>query len=191
MGDARALESVVSPTIDLKGPCEFQCSGNAGPSQGVKPLPARRRAHDDRMTIGELARTTGTKVETIRYYESVGLLPNPARSPGNQRLYTKALLDRLGFILHSRDLGFRLADIRQLLALIDYPDRSCTEADAIAKRHLRGIQSRITRLEALKLELERMVTECQHGRIGDCRVIEVLANHKNCLHDDHVGAELD
>ena len=148
-------------------------------------------AREDRMTIGELARETGTKVETIRYYESIGLMPEPARSAGNQRLYNKALLDRLGFILHSRDLGFRLADIRQLLELNDDPERSCTEADAIARRHLRGVRSRIARLEALQLELERMVSECQHNRIADCRVIEVLADHKNCLHDDHAVSDND
>jgi len=154
-------------------------------------LSAHRDAREDRMTIGELARETGTKIETIRYYESIGLLPKPARSAGNQRLYDKALLDRLGFIRHSRDLGFRLADIRQLLALTDDPDRSCAEADTIARHHLRTIRSRIMRLEALQLELERMVSECQHGRIADCRVIEVLADHKHCLHDDHAATEDD
>lgn len=153
-------------------------------------MPAGRTDYDD-MTIGELARTTGTKVETIRYYESIGILPSPARSTGNHRLYNKVLHDRLAFILHSRDLGFRLSDIRQLLTLIDDPERSCTEADAIARRHLRGVQSRILRLRALKLELERMVSECQRGRISDCRVIEVLADHRNCLSADHAAAKID
>lgn len=137
-------------------------------------------------TIGQLAKRTGTKVETVRYYERIGLMPNPLRSDGNQRRYDRRHLDRLGFIRHSRELGFPLDDIRKLLDLIDDPSRSCSQADGIARRNLRAVETRIARLEALKNELNRMIAECAHGRIAECRVIEVLADHEQCLHDDHL-----
>ena len=138
------------------------------------------------LTIGRVADATGCKVQTIRYYEQIGLLPEPARSEGNQRLYGKATIDRLAFIRHARELGFRLEAIRDLLSLADRPDQSCEAADAIASQQLREVEHRIARLQALKLELERMVVQCHGGRIADCRVIEVLSDHSLCQTDDHV-----
>ena len=84
------------------------------------------------MKIGELARVTGTKAETIRYYERVGLLPKPGRTEGNYREYGPRDLDRLNFIRHARGLGFQIADIRSLLDLGEHPERDCAEADRIA-----------------------------------------------------------
>jgi DNA-binding transcriptional MerR regulator len=139
----------------------------------------------DVSTIGELARATDTKVETIRYYESIGLMPAPMRSSGNQRRYDRQHRSRLAFIRHSRELGFRLEDIRSLLALCDNPGHSCDDADAIARQNLQAVASRLARLEALKVELARMVSECGHGRIAECRVIEVLADHAHCVYGDH------
>lgn len=138
-------------------------------------------------TIGELARRAGCKVQTIRYYESVGLMPPPARSAGNQRLYDRADVDRLGFIRHGRELGFSLTAIRELLALADDPEHSCTEADRIAKLRLVEVEGRIVRLEALRRELRRMIRQCRGDRIADCRVIEVLSayDHEQCLSDHH------
>ena len=136
-------------------------------------------------SIGHLSRETGTKVETIRYYEKIGLMPEPFRSAGNQRLYGPEHIDRLAFIRHGRDLGFGLAAIRELLSLTDSPDATCERADAIASQHLREVETRIARLQALKRELTRML-DCQHtGQVADCRVIEVLADHRHCLSDDH------
>lgn len=142
---------------------------------------------DPTLTIGRVAKAAGCKVQTIRYYEQIGLLPAPARSDGNQRLYGKADIDRLAFIRHARELGFRLEAIRDLLSLSDRPEQSCEAADAIASQQLREVERRIVRLEALKLELERMVAQCQGGRIADCRVIEVLSDHSLCRADDHVN----
>ena len=85
------------------------------------------------LTIGTLAKKTGTKVQTIRYYEQIGLLPEPGRSAGGQRRYGDSELDRLSFVRHARQLGFSLDAIRELLDLSDHPDKSCAEADAIAK----------------------------------------------------------
>lgn len=141
----------------------------------------------DEFTIGELARGTGCKVQTVRYYEQVGLMPEPRRTRGAQRRYRRRDLERLGFIRHARELGFGLEAIRGLLALSDEPERSCQAADAIARAHLAGIESRIARLEALKAEMERMIAECGGGRVADCHVIEVLAahEHEHCIARDH------
>jgi DNA-binding transcriptional MerR regulator len=138
------------------------------------------------LTIGKLGEAAGVKVPTIRYYEQIGLLPEPGRSTGNQRLYGKAALDRLAFIRHARELGFPLDAIRDLLSLSDRPDQSCAAADAIARVQLAATRARIARLRALEGELERMVVQCAHGTIADCRVIEVLGDHAQCAHD-HAG----
>jgi DNA-binding transcriptional MerR regulator len=141
------------------------------------------------LTIGALAKKTGTKVQTIRYYEQIDLMPEPGRTEGGQRRYSHAELDRLSFIRHARQLGFTLEAIRELLDLSDHPDRPCHDADAIARRQLRQVKLRLARLEALRIELERMVLECGGGRTVDCRVLEVLRDHAECLtaHDE-IGA---
>jgi Cu(I)-responsive transcriptional regulator len=139
-------------------------------------------------SIGDLGRRTGTKVQTIRYYEQVGLMPEPARTEGGQRRYGERHLNRLAFVRHSRELGFSLEQIRSLLDLSDRPDRTCAEADAIAKANLHAVRRRIRSLKALQEELERMVAECAGGRVCDCRVIEVLSDHAKCLHEEHQTA---
>lgn len=135
------------------------------------------------LTIGKLGEAAGVKVPTIRYYEQIGLLPEPDRSAGNQRLYGQSALDRLAFIRHARELGFPLDAIRDLLSLSDRPDQSCAAADVIARAQLGEVESRLARLTALKGELERMVVQCAGGRIADCRVIEVLGDHSLCATD--------
>ncbi len=137
------------------------------------------------LSIGDLARRTGVKVPTIRYYEQIGLLPLPPRTAGGQRRYGEDELKRLDFIRHARDLAFDIEDIRQLLALTGAPQRSCHEADSIAIRHLAEIAARIRRLEALRDELQRMVDECGHGRICECRILEVIGDHGQCGHEMH------
>lgn len=138
------------------------------------------------LPIGELARRTGVKVPTIRFYEQIGLLAAPPRTEGNQRRYGKAEIDRLNFIRHARELGFEVDHIRELLAMAQEPQASCHQADSIAKAHLREVDRRIERLQALRGELSRMIDECGHGRICDCRIIEVLADHRQCA-SDHVA----
>lgn len=135
------------------------------------------------LSIGKLSQATGVKVPTIRYYEDIGLLPSPARNAGNQRLYGEAERERLAFIRHSRELGFSLEAIRELLGLADDPERSCAAADNIARRQLAEVKSRISRLTALQSELERMLEQGAHGRIRDCRVIGVLGDHSLCAHE--------
>jgi DNA-binding transcriptional MerR regulator len=135
------------------------------------------------LTIGKLGVAARVKVPTIRYYEQIGLLPEAERSLGNQRLYPQAALDRLAFIRHARELGFPLDSIRDLLGLSDKPEQSCARVDSIARTQLQAVEDRITRLQALKAELERMITQCAGGRIADCRVIEALGNHPLCAAD--------
>lgn len=132
------------------------------------------------ISIGELSRRTGVKVPTIRYYESVALMPAPPRSEGKQRRYGEPEVSRLAFIRHARDLGFGIDAIRELLAMSAQPEQSCAEADRIARRHLSEVDRRISQLVALRTELQRMVDACGHGRVCDCRVIETLADHGQC-----------
>lgn len=142
----------------------------------------------EKITIGEASRKSGVKVPTIRYYESIGLLPAPRRSDGNQRAYEASDLRRLAFIRHARELGFEVDAIRTLLQLQDEPHQSCASADAIAKARLADVEQRIRSLTALKGELEAMVEGCGHGRVDQCRVIEVLADHGQCEHPHRLPA---
>lgn len=136
------------------------------------------------VTIGEASRASRIKVPTIRYYEEIGLLPSPPRSDGNRRLYDADDLRRLRFIRHARELGFEIEPIRQLLALSGHPTRSCAGADEIAATHLADIDHKIARLTALRDEIARMA-DCGHRRVADCRVIEVLGDHGECLNEEH------
>lgn len=131
----------------------------------------------DAMPIGALARETGVKIPTIRYYESIGLLAAPPRSGGNRRLYDSSATDRLLFIRHARELGFEVDAIRELLALAEQPHRSCSKVDALARAQLEAVTSRIERLTALKSELESMIRSCAKGRIAHCRILDALSNH--------------
>lgn len=128
------------------------------------------------ISIGELARRSGVKVPTIRYYEQAGLLPVPARTGGHQRRYDRIAVLRLNFIRHARELGFEVAAVRELLALSAQPDRSCAEVDGIARRHIEDIDRRVARLVALRGELQHSLDACGHGRVRECRVIEALAD---------------
>jgi len=127
------------------------------------------------LTIGQLARETGTKVETVRFYEKSGLLPAPARTGGNYRSYEGVHLNRLSFIRRARDLGFSLDQVRALLTLSDTRDQSCAAVDTIAKQHRAEVERKITDLRSLKKELDRMIHQCGHGVVADCRIIESLS----------------
>ncbi len=135
--------------------------------------------------IGELARRTGCKVQTIRYYEQIGLMPPAPRTGGNQRRYGERDATRLAFIRHGRELGFSLDQIRSLLELSDRPDLPCEDADEIARANLEAVERRIRSLQSLKRELERMIRECGGGRVADCRILEVVSDHSQCLNPRH------
>ena len=132
------------------------------------------------MKIGELSRATGTHIETIRYYERIGLLPAPLRTAANYRSYGDTHRARLAFVRHSRELGFTIEEIRSLLDLSDHPERDCADADRIATRHLEQVEEKIAQLSLLREELSRIVGRCRGGLAGDCRVIEALGDHAQC-----------
>jgi DNA-binding transcriptional MerR regulator len=126
-------------------------------------------------SIGDLSRLTGVKPTTIRWYESEGWLHAAGRSEGGHRVYTDAHLGRLIFIRHARELGFESEAIRALLRLAGRPDADCGEAHALASAQVREIDARIERLSALRAELARIASCCLGGRVGECRIIEALA----------------
>lgn len=134
-------------------------------------------------SIGQLAKRLNCAVQTLRYYESIGLVAPPNRTEGNQRRYSDAHLNQLRFVRHSRELGFSLDAIKSLLRLSRHADEPCHEANAIAEEQLTAVRSRIARLQALEEELSRMVGVCEGNTVEHCRVIEVLENHALCLHD--------
>lgn len=129
------------------------------------------------MKIGEIARATGLKVETVRFYEAEGLIAPPERSGGNYRTYDMASLNRLSFIKRSRDLGFTMDQVRELLRLADDPRGSCAEVDVIAVRHLDEIDRKLADLGALRAELSRRIDGCSGATIADCRIIDALSPH--------------
>ena len=127
------------------------------------------------LRIGDLSRATNTTVETIRYYEQIGLLPAPARTAANYRAYEPAHLTRLSFIRRARDLGFTLDEVRDLLSLSDRKHDSCEAVDAIARARLAEVDRKIADLGALRTELDSYINQCSCGTIADCRIIEALA----------------
>lgn len=137
------------------------------------------------MPIGALALRSGVKVETIRYYEQVGLMPPPERTEGNQRRYGGRHRERLSFIRHARDLGFSVEGIRTLLRLSDTPEMPCDEAHAISCAHLDDVRRKIRQLRTLEKELQRIASVCSGGHhAGDCALIDALADHRQC-HAEH------
>jgi DNA-binding transcriptional MerR regulator len=127
------------------------------------------------MKIGDLARLTNTRVETIRFYEKQELLPAPGRNKGNHRIYEQAHLNRLSFIRRSRDLGFTLEQVRKLLKLADDRAAPCTEVDSITSANIAEIDRKLADLGALRTELVRKLECCRGSTIADCRIIEALA----------------
>jgi DNA-binding transcriptional MerR regulator len=111
------------------------------------------------MKIGELARVTGTKAETIRYYEGIGLLPEPRRTSGNYRDYGPNDLERLNFIRQARGLGFDIDDIRSLLELAEQRLGDRAETERVATGHLIAVERKIAQLEQLRAELKRVTDE--------------------------------
>jgi Cu(I)-responsive transcriptional regulator len=129
----------------------------------------------EKMTIGDLAKATGVKVVTIRYYEQAGLLPLPPRTEGNYRTYKPEHFRRLQFIRRLRDLGFTLEQVRDLLRLASDTSQACDEVDRITHEHLVTVEEKISDLRKLASELRRLSQCCQGGgQIAECRIIEAL-----------------
>lgn len=125
-------------------------------------------------SIGQLAKATGTAVETVRYYEKIGLLPEPPRTAGNYRSYGPDDVARLSFIRRARDLGFGLEQVRTLLDFADDRRRPCEEVDALARVQLEQVEQKIADLQALRTELSGLINQCRRGTIAECRIVEAL-----------------
>jgi MerR family mercuric resistance operon transcriptional regulator len=122
----------------------------------------------------ELARRTGANLETVRYYEKVGLLPPPPRTAGGYRSYDRAHERRLSFVLRSRELGFSLDEVRALLRLVDERDQPCAEASRLAVTHLADVRAKIADLKRMERVLKDIVAQCGDGTRRDCPLIDSL-----------------
>ena len=139
------------------------------------------------ISIGDLAKATGTKVETIRWYERVGVLAAPARTSGNYRAYGAEHLERLSFVRRARDLGFSLDQVRDLLQLADDRNQSCDAVDRVAREHLEEVERKIADLEALRHELRDLIGQCRHGTVAECRILQALSPQSGPAAASRVG----
>nr|WP_067289009.1 MerR family DNA-binding protein [Marinobacterium profundum] len=124
-------------------------------------------------SIGQLSKASGVNLETVRYYERIGLLPAPQRAANGYRRYTKESARRLRFIRRGRELGFGIEAIRTLLQLANYPQEPCHEADQLTRAHLQDVEAKIADLQAMRQELERLAC-CDSDSAEHCRLIEAL-----------------
>jgi len=128
------------------------------------------------MKIGELAARTNTPVETIRYYEREALLPPPARTAGNYRIYGESHVERLQMIRHCRSLDMTLGEIRRLLEFRDAPNASCGEINALLDEHIGHVATRITELRALQKQLKSLREQCLQAKAAkDCGILQTLS----------------
>lgn len=132
-----------------------------------------------RLSIGLVARRAGATVPTVRYYEDIGLLPPAARTAAGQRSYDESTVRRLVFIRRCRDFGFSIEQVRELVGLVDQPDRPCAEVRDIAATHLAQLRQKLAELKALEASLDAFVcscdTACAGGPAIDCTILEDLA----------------
>jgi MerR family mercuric resistance operon transcriptional regulator len=128
----------------------------------------------ENFSIGELSKRTGVHIETIRYYERIKMTPKPPRTEGGRRIYDDAFVQRLGFISRSRQLGFSLKEIRQLLELVDGKNFSCADIRELTLRQATEIERKIKDLQKLKKRLNNMAAKCHGDAIPDCAIIDSL-----------------
>jgi MerR family mercuric resistance operon transcriptional regulator len=125
--------------------------------------------------IGALSTATGVNIETIRYYERIGLMPNPPRTEGRQRVYDAQHLKRLTFIRRSRELGFSLDQIRALLGLAGKHALTCPEVKGLAGQHTADIRRKIKDLKRLERILSDLAARCHGRRVPDCPILDALS----------------
>jgi MerR family mercuric resistance operon transcriptional regulator len=124
--------------------------------------------------IGEMSKRTGVNIETIRYYERIGIMPQPDRTAGGNRQYNHNQLKRLSFIKTSRELGFSIGEIRALLEMVDRQDFTCGEVHGLTIGHLACVREKIKGLRKLEKALVGMASECSQGDVPDCPILETL-----------------
>ncbi|PIW27635.1 MAG: MerR family transcriptional regulator [Rhodospirillales bacterium CG15_BIG_FIL_POST_REV_8_21_14_020_66_15] len=124
----------------------------------------------------ELARRTGCNLETVRYYEKIGMMPEPPRTAAGYRIYDEAQVARLRFILRGRELGFSLDELRGLLGLVDHGTQTCAEVKALTERHLSDVRAKIADLRRIEKVLATTAAQCSGDRVPECPVLETLAS---------------
>lgn len=135
-----------------------------------------KEPHMDTLSIGKLARGSGTGIETIRYYEREGLLEQPARSEAGYRQYSPEVVSRLRFIKHSKELGFSLKEISELLSLKLNPRSNCSQVKKRAEKKIQDIEFKIASLQRMRRVLVKLHTACPGGGpTSDCPILEALA----------------
>ena len=134
------------------------------------------------LPIGEMSRKTGVNIETIRYYERIGIMPNPVRTQGGHRAYDAGQLKRLDFIRRSRELGFSLGEIRALLDLVDTGTYTCAEVHQMTTAHLANVRKKISDLRRMERVLKEMAAECSRGYVPECPIIDKLLEQAASRH---------
>lgn len=142
-------------------------------SRGEIKVPQKKQR--ERPTIGHVSKLTGCNIETIRYYERIGLLPKPPRTEGGFRLYNREHVKRLNFIRRSRKLGFPLDEVRDLVSLMDTDSYTCAQVKRLTVNHLDHIEQKIADLTKLKTVLSQMASECEGGNVPQCPIIATLS----------------
>ncbi len=123
----------------------------------------------------DLARATGCNLETIRYYENIGVMPDPPRNAKNYRSYDQSHVARLSFVMRARDLGFTLEEIRDLLALVDGGVQTCAEVQVMAAHHHQSVKQKIADLRRIEKVLADTMAQCSGQDVPECAVIDALA----------------
>ena len=123
----------------------------------------------------DLARLTGCNLETIRYYENVGLVPDPPRTASGHRRYSTAHVERLNFVMRARDLGFTMEEIRGLLSLVDRGSHTCAEVERMGRHHLEVVRDKIRDLKAIETVLAQTIARCTGSDTPDCPLLDVLS----------------
>ena len=135
----------------------------------------------EKYSIGQLSKKSCCKVETVHYYEKIELMPKPPRTEGGHRVYNLTHVKRLNFIRRSRELGFKIEQVRELLKFIDEPNHYCGEVRAMAMQQSRIVQEKIMDLQRLQIALNEMVTHCKGSQnsIDDCPIVDALFTESN------------
>ena len=134
----------------------------------------KSKSQMQRLTRGEVSKRIGCNIETVRYYERIGLLPPPPRSKGGHRIYNRDLLKRLNFICRSRELGFTLKQVRDLLRLVDGGSYTCAEVKALTLDHVVEVRRKVADLRRMARVLKEMAAQCEGGTVPDCPIIDAL-----------------
>ncbi len=129
----------------------------------------------DQFPIGTLSAATGCNIETIRYYERIGLMPAPPRNEGRQRIYDAGHLKRLTFVRRGRELGFSLDEIRALLGLVRGGDLSCADVKTMTEQHVTDIRRKVKDLKMLERVLTELAAKCRGNAVPDCPILDALS----------------